>query len=67
VALLRDLSRLGPDVPRYRLAILCSSIGDVDRRLDLLEQAVERREDWAAGLRSPDAFRDIRGPSRAVR
>jgi adenylate cyclase len=66
LALLRDLEAR-PDMPRYRLAILYSNVGDVDKILDLLEQAVDRREDWAAGLRSPDAFRGLRQHPRFVK
>jgi hypothetical protein len=54
-------------VPRYRLALLYTHVGDVDRILDLLEQAVDRREDWAAGLRSPDAFSGLRQHPRFVK
>jgi adenylate cyclase len=66
LALLRDLEAR-PDVPRYRLAILYTHVGDVDRILDLLEQAVDRREDWAVGIRSPDMFRGIREHPRFVK
>jgi adenylate cyclase len=66
MALLRDLEAR-PDVPRYRLAILYSNVGDVDKILDLLEQAVDRREDWAVGIRSPDTFRGIREHPRFVK
>jgi Flp pilus assembly protein TadD len=66
LALLRGLEAR-PDVPRYRLAVLYSNVGDVDKILDLLEQAVDRREDWAAGLRSPDAFTGIRHHPRFVK
>jgi adenylate cyclase len=66
LALLRTLESRS-DVPRYRLALLYTHVGDVDRILDLLEQAVDRREDWAAGLRSPDAFTGIRQHPRFVK
>jgi tetratricopeptide (TPR) repeat protein len=66
MALLHDLEAR-PDVPRYRLAILYSNVGDVDRILGLLEEAVDRREDWAAGLRAPDAFKAIRQHPRFVK
>jgi hypothetical protein len=51
-------------LPGHEVAV---TLGDVDRILDLLEQAVDRREDWAAGLRSPDAFSGLRQHPRFVK
>jgi hypothetical protein len=54
------------DFARYRLAILYSNVGDVDKVLELLEQAVSRREDGLLALRNPDTFRGIREHPRLV-
>jgi hypothetical protein len=63
--MLRDFeARAG--FPRYSLARLYSNVGDVEKILDLLEQAVERREDQVPGLRNPDAFRCMREHPRFV-
>jgi adenylate cyclase len=55
------------DFPRYRLAILYSNVGDVEKILDLLEQSVDRREDWAIGIRNPDMFKGMRHHPRFVK
>lgn len=55
------------DIPRHRLANLYSLVGDVDRILDLLEDAVDRREDGVAAIRSPSMFNGIREHPRFVR
>jgi tetratricopeptide (TPR) repeat protein len=55
-----------PDFSRYRLAILYSNTGDVDKVLSLLEQAVARREDGLLALRNPDMFRGMREHPRFV-
>jgi TolB-like protein/DNA-binding SARP family transcriptional activator/Tfp pilus assembly protein PilF len=55
------------DIPRHRLANLYSLVGDVDRILDLLEDAVDRREDGVAAIRSPTMFNGIREHPRFVR
>lgn len=53
--------------PRYRLAVLYTNVGDVEKILDLLEQAVDRREDWVVGIRNPDLFKGMRHHPRFVR
>jgi adenylate cyclase len=65
LAMLRDFEAR-PDFARYRLAILYSNVGDVDKILDLLEEAVARREDGLLALRNPDAFRGMREHPRFV-
>jgi adenylate cyclase len=65
LAMLRDYEAQ-PNFPRYRLAILYTNVGDVDKILDLLEQAVERREDNLLALRNPGAFSGMREHPRFV-
>jgi adenylate cyclase len=65
LAMLRNFEAR-PDFARYRLAILYSNVGDVEKILDLLEQAVARREDGLLALRNPDSFRGMREHPRFV-
>jgi DNA-binding SARP family transcriptional activator/TolB-like protein/tetratricopeptide (TPR) repeat protein len=65
LALLREYEARR-DFPRYRLAILYTNLGDVDRVLDLLEEAVERGEDNLLALRNPTMFTGLRDHPRFV-
>ncbi len=56
-----------PDFPHYRLAILYTNVGDVEKILEHLEHAVAEREDGLLALRSPDAFRGLRTHPRFVK
>jgi adenylate cyclase len=65
LAMLRDYEARA-EFPRLRLAILYSNVGDVNKILDLVEEAVERREDNLLMLRNPAMFRGMREHPRFV-
>jgi adenylate cyclase len=65
LAMLRDYESRA-EFPRLRLAILYSNVGEVNKILDLVEEAVERREDNLLMLRNPSMFRGMREHPRFV-
>lgn len=56
-----------PTFSRFRLAGMYTRFQEIDRILDLLEEAVDRREPEVARLRRPEEFRGMRHHPRFVR
>jgi TolB-like protein/Tfp pilus assembly protein PilF len=56
-----------PEFPRFRLATLYGHTQDIERILDLLEEASARKEGELSRIRSPDMFRGMRHHPRFVK